>query len=67
MKKLVQVFANLVLYGVLIYFAVESIFVKPDPWFAFVVCFLLFVAALITMIPGLHAKGISPGDYPYED
>ena len=67
MKKLFQVFANLLLYGFLVFYAVESTFLKPDLWFAFVVWFLLSVALLITVTPGLHARGISPGEYPYED
>ena len=67
MKKLFQVLANLVLYGVLLFFAIHSTFVEADPWFAFVVWFLLAVALLITLIPGLHARGLSPGEYPYED
>ena len=67
MKKLFQILANLALYGVLVYFAIHSTFVEADPWFAFVVWFLLFVAVLITLIPGLHARGVSPGEYPYED
>ena len=67
MKKLFQVLANLVLYGVLLYFAMHSTFVEADPWFAFVVWFLLAVALLITLIPGLHARGLSPGEYPNED
>lgn len=67
MKKFWSVVANVVLYGVLLYFAVESTIIEPDPWFAFVVLFLLFVALLITVLPGLHARGVSPGEYPYED
>lgn len=67
MQRLWQVLANLLLYGVLIYYAVESTFVEPDPWFAFVVWFLLFVALLVASIPSLRARGISPGEYPYED
>lgn len=67
MKKLWQILANLALYGVLLYFAVEYTFLKPDPWHAFVVLFLLAVAAVVSVIPGLHARGVSPGEYPYED
>ena len=66
MKKAIQVLANLALYGVLLYFAAESTFIEPDPWFAFVVWFLLAVALLVTLIPGLHAGKVSPGEYPYD-
>ena len=64
---MLSVLANLILYGVLIYFAVESTFINPDPWFAFVVIFLLVVAVVVSVIPSLHAKEVSPGEYPYED
>jgi NhaP-type Na+/H+ or K+/H+ antiporter len=67
MKKVWQVLANLLLYGILIYYAAQSTFIEPDPWFAFVVWFLLLVALLITVIPSLHAGNVSPGQYPYED
>ncbi|MEW5765208.1 MAG: hypothetical protein ACOYXN_01775 [Acidobacteriota bacterium] len=67
MMKLGQILGNLLLYGILIYFAVDSLFLEPDPWFAFVVVFLLVVACVVTLIPGLHARGVSPGEYPYED
>jgi len=63
MKKLAQVLANLVLYGVLIYFAVDSTFIEFDPWFAFVVWFLLAVAVVVSTVPGLRAKSVSPGEY----
>ena len=64
---MLSVLANLILYGVLIYFAAESTFINPDPWFAFVVIFLLVVAVVVSVIPSLHAKEVSPGEYPYED
>ena len=64
---MLSVLGNLILYGVLIYFAVESTVIEPDPWFAFVVIFLLVVAVVVSVIPSLHAKGVSPGEYPYED
>lgn len=67
MMKFGQILGNLVLYGILIYFAVDSLFLEPDPWFAFVVVFLLVVACIVTLIPGLHARSVSPGEYPYED
>ncbi len=67
MMKLGQILGNLLLYGVLVFFAVDSLFLEPDPWFAFVVVFLLVVACVVTLIPGLHARGVSPGEYPYED
>jgi hypothetical protein len=67
MTRLWQVLANVALYGVLIYYAVDATWLEPDPWFAFVVWFLLFVSAVVSVIPSLRAKGLSPGEYPYED
>ena len=67
MNKLAQVLANLALYGVLIYYAVDSTFVEFDPWFAFVVWFLLIVAVVVATVPGLRAKSVSPGEYPGDE
>ena len=38
-----------------------------DPWFASVVAFVLVLSIVITLVPGLHAKAVSPGEYPYDD
>ena len=67
MKKLAQILANLALYSVLIYFAVDSTFIDFDPWFAFVVWFLLIVAVVVSTVPGLRAKSVSPGEYPSDE
>jgi hypothetical protein len=67
MKRFWQVVANLALYGLLLYLAVETTFIEPDPWFAFVVWFLLLVAVVITVTPGLRVSRVSPGEYPHED
>ena len=67
MKNLAQILANLALYGVLIYFAVDATFIDFDPWFAFVVWFLLIVAVIVAAVPGLRAKSVSPGEYPSDE
>jgi hypothetical protein len=67
MKNLAQILANLALYGVLIYYAVDSTFIDFDPWFAFVVWFLLIVAVIVSTVPGLRAKSVSPGEYPGDE
>jgi hypothetical protein len=67
MKKIIQIIANLVLYGFLIWLFYDSLFVEYDPWFAFCVGFVIFVAILVQLMPGLHARGLSPGEYPYHD
>lgn len=64
---LLQIVANVVLYGFLLWFAYESVFVEPDPWFAFVVLFVLFVAAVTSVWPGIRAPRTAPGEYPFED
>jgi hypothetical protein len=67
MGKLWQILANLVLYGFLVYLLVESTILEWDPWFAFVVGFVLLLAVVISLIPALHADGVSPGRYPYDE
>jgi len=66
-KSIGQIVANLILYGVLLYFAYESIVVEFDPWFAFVVLFVLLLSVVITVVPGWRAAHVSPGEYPYDD
>lgn len=67
MSLLLQVVANIVLYGFLLWQAYESLFVATDYWFAFVVLFVLLVAAVTSLIPGIRAPRTAPGAYPFED
>jgi hypothetical protein len=67
MSKLWQVVVNVVLYGFLVYLLIESTLLEWDPWFAFVVAFVLLLAVIISLIPSLHAPRVSPGTYPYDD
>lgn len=67
MKKGIQIIANLVLYGFLIWLFYNSLFVEKDLWFAFCVGFVILVAIFVQLMPGLHARGVSPGEYPYHD
>jgi len=62
-----QILANLILYGFVLFLVYESIFVEHDPFFAFVVLFVIGVAVITTLLPGLHASRTSPGEYPYDD
>jgi len=62
-----QILANLVLYGFLLFMVYDSIFIEPDYWMTFTVVFLIGVAVATTMIKGLHAAKPSPGEYPYDD
>ena len=65
--KIVQIIINVVLYGYLLWSLYNSTIVEWDPWDAFVVLFVLFVAVVITFMPSLHAPKTSPGSYPYDD
>jgi ABC-type lipoprotein release transport system permease subunit len=67
MSAALQILCNVVLYGFLLWEAYQSTIVEPDPWYAFVVIFVLVLAVVITLIPGLRAKQVSPGSYPYDD
>jgi hypothetical protein len=67
MGKLRQILGNLVLYGFLLWLLYDSTIKEWDPWFAVVVAFVLILGVIITAVPSLHAKAISPGEYPYDD
>jgi hypothetical protein len=67
MNKFWQIVANVALYGFLLWLLYGSTIKEWDPWFAFVVAFVIFIAIVIQLMPGLHAKGVSPGQYPYND
>ena len=67
MKSFRKVLPNVVLYGFLLYLLYDSTLREWDPWFAFVVAFVLLLAVIISLIPALHAPKVSPGEYPYED
>lgn len=67
MKRFWQLVVNVVLYGTLIWFAYDSTIVRWDPWFAFVVIFLIVLAVGVSLVPSLRAAGVSPGEYPYDE
>ena len=73
MGKLWQVALNLFLYGFLVWLLYDSTLreglsiAKWDLWFAFVVAFVLVLAAIVSLIPRLHAPRVSPGEYPFDD
>ena len=66
MNKVWQLIINLLLYGFLIYELYRSTIKEWDPWYAFVVAFVLFLAVVISIVPGLRASKVSPGEFPYE-
>ncbi len=65
MNKFFQFVVNVVLYGFLAWLLYDSMVNDWDPWFGFVVAFVIFVAVVVQLTPALHAKGLSPGEYPY--
>ncbi len=67
MAKLIQIASNVVLYGFLVWLLYDSTWRAWDPWFASVVAFVLVVSIVITLVPSLHARAVSPGQYPYDD
>ena len=67
MSKLWQIVANTVLYGFLLWLLYDSTLHEWDPWFAFVVAFVLVLATIISLIPGLRAPRVSPGEYPFDE
>ena len=67
MSKFWQVLTNVVLYGFLLWLLYDSTLREWDPWFAFVVAFVLLLAAIVSLIPALHAAHVSPGEYPYDE
>lgn len=62
-----QIFANIILYGFLAWQLYDCTMVKWDPWQFFVVGFVVVLAIILTLMPGLHAPSTSPGSYPYDD
>ena len=62
-----NIIANIILYGLAGYFLYESTVKEWDPWNAFTVVFVIAVALITTLMPGLHAAKTSPGEYPYDD
>jgi hypothetical protein len=67
MNSIFQTVGNLILYGYLLWALYNSTIHEWDPWDAFTVVFVLFVALVTTLMPGLHAPKTSPGTYPYDD
>jgi len=62
-----QILANIILYGFMLWLLYESLVVQLDPWFAVVVGFVMTVAVITTLMPGLHVSRPTPGEYPFED
>ncbi len=66
MTRPLQLAANGALYAFLLWLLYDATVKEWDPWFAFVVAFVLLVAVIVSLAPSLHAPGTSPGRYPFE-
>jgi len=67
MNKGWQILANVILYGFLLWLLYDTTIVEWDPWFAYVVAFVIVVAIAVSLIPAIHAPKVSPGAYPFKD
>ena len=65
--KAFQILVNVILYGFLAWLIYDSTVTEWDPWFAFVVIFVVFIAIVMTLMPKLHVAHTSPGSYPFEE
>lgn len=63
-KSIISVGSNVILYAFLLWLLYDATIHEWDPWFAFVVGFVLLLAVVISLIPSLRAKEVSPGHYP---
>jgi Na+-translocating ferredoxin:NAD+ oxidoreductase RnfA subunit len=66
MGKFVQIIINLIFYAFLLWLLYDATIISWDPWFAFVVAFVVVVAVIMQLMPSLHASKVSPGEFPYE-
>jgi hypothetical protein len=67
MAKLLSILCNVALYAFLLWLLYDSTIREWDPWFAFVVGFVLVLAVAVSLIPSVRAPSVSPGTYPYDD
>lgn len=67
MKNYISTVSNVILYAFLLWLLYDSTIHEWDPWFAFVVGFVLVLAVITSLIPSLRAKGVSPGHYPDDE
>jgi len=67
MKGIISIGSNIILYAFLLWLLYSSTIRNWDPWFAFVVSFVLVLAVVVSLIPSLRAKNLSPGSYPDDE
>ena len=59
--KIGQIIANVVLYGFLVWLLYGSLITEWDPLFAFVVGFVMLVAIVVQLMPGLQRATLLRG------
>jgi hypothetical protein len=61
-----QILLNVIFYAFLAWLFYDATVVEHDPWFAFVVGFVILVAIVVQLMPSLHTSKVSPGEFPYD-
>jgi len=61
-----QILLNVVFYAFLAWLFYDATVVEHDPWFAFVIGFVIVVAIVVQLMPSLHTSKVSPGEFPYD-
>jgi hypothetical protein len=61
-----QILLNVVFYAFLAFLFYDATMIEHDPWFAFVVGFVILVAIVVQLMPSLHTSKVSPGEFPYD-
>ena len=61
-----QILLNVIFYAFLAFLMYDATVIEHDPWFAFVVGFVILVAIVCQLTPSLHASKLTPGEFPYE-
>jgi len=61
-----QILLNVIFYAFLAFLFYDATVVEHDPWFAFVVGFVIVVAIVCQLMPSMHANKVSPGEFPYD-
>ena len=58
-----QILLNVVFYAFLAWLFYDATVVERDWWFAFVVGFVILVAIIVQLMPALHARNLSHGEF----
>jgi hypothetical protein len=61
-----QILLNVIFYAFLAWLFYDATVIEHDPWFAFVVGFVILIAIIVQLMPSLHTSKVSPGEFPYD-